>query len=88
MECGNFSGMFGFSNVCEDWCYMLIMLENIQILRCYNINVGFIVFSVPGIGCSAIFRQLVVTLTFFYILGISDYRWDEPWNSLDSRQIC
>ena len=65
------------------------MLEDVHFLRCYNINVGFIVFTVPGICCSAIFMQLVVvTLIFFYILGVSDYRWDEPWNSLDSRQIC
>jgi len=81
--------MLGFSNVCDSWCYMSIMLENINFLRCYNINVGFIVFNIPGVGRSAIFGQSVfITLTVFYILGVSDNGWDEPSNSLDSRHVC
>jgi len=53
------------------------------------VNVGFIVFNIPGVGCSAIFGQsVVITLTVFYILGVSDDRWDERSNSLDIRHVC
>lgn len=58
-----------------------------EVLR-YKCWFGFIVFNVPGVGCAAIFRQfVVVTLTVFFIVGVSDYRWNEPWDSLDSRHV-
>ena len=48
-----------------------VKLENIRCLRCYDINVGFIVFNVPGVGCAAMFRQVVVVTLFFFIVEVS-----------------
>jgi hypothetical protein len=53
----------------------------------YNCWFGFIVFDFPGVGSSAIFRQLVVVILTVFILGVSDYGRDEPWDSLDGRPV-